>query len=116
MRRLALSLIFLWAVTACHRPPPPTARCLGLIELGARKPAVDAEAALKAGDRRLLSLGGYAAVAPGAETRKGDGRKFRMLKGTSDVETRACFDLRPAAKRYARLYNQAILARVGNGG
>lgn len=115
MRIRDLSIVLFVAATACGRPPSPTARCPELVGLSSRIPSDDAQVALKAGDHRLLSLGGFSSVAPGADSRKGNQWHFRQLSGTTDSETRACLDLRPLAENYARLYNQAVLARSGNG-
>jgi hypothetical protein len=75
-------------------------------------PRDDAAKAFNAGDKRLLELGGYAPVVPGAESpyRFPPGTTFRMLEGTSDTTTEACYAIRHEAEAYAKSYNQKMLA------
>jgi hypothetical protein len=110
--RAITSLLLVW-LTGCHTQPAPIARCRELVRLSERNAAADARSALKAGDSLLLSLGGFSPVTPGAEDRTGNLR-FRQLPGTTDSETPACLDLRPIAERYAKLYNQTIVAGIGD--
>lgn len=83
--------------------------------LGDRDPQEDAVKAFRSGDKRLLELGGYAPTLPGAESPDGTyhvppGTTFRMLDGTSDTTTEACYAVKKLAETYARAYNTKLLA------
>jgi hypothetical protein len=123
------ALLALGALTACHRPPPdPLADCRALLDLPKRNPAADADTAAGKGDLRVLMLGGFTPVVPGVPfevttvPRKigtiapnGNGSRLigaRMVRGTSDLETRECLALRPTTLRYAFAYNRRMLTHL----
>jgi len=108
------SLVFLTGVaflTACHRSPQPEG-CPAISLLDGHDPQEDAAKAFNVGDKRLLELGGLAPVVPGAESsyRFPPGTTFRILEGTSDTTTEACYAIRHKAEGYAKSYNQKMLA------
>jgi hypothetical protein len=82
--------------------------CPELEKLGRANPVIDAEAAASRGDYRLLMLGGYVGVVPGAEQTSAP---TRMLEATGDANTSACDALRPVAEKYALAYNRTMLQR-----
>jgi len=89
--------------------------------LDRRDPQEDAAKAFRAGDKRLLELGGLAPTVPGAEGGDGTyrflpGTTFRMLYGTSDTTTEACSAVREKAETYARSYNEKMLALTATDG
>lgn len=123
------ALLTLAALTACHRPPrEPLADCRALLDLPKRNPAADADSAAGRGDLRVLMLGGFTPVVPGVPfevtsvPRKvgtiapyGNGSRLigaRMVRGTSDVETRECLALRAIPVRYAFAYNRRMLTHL----
>ena len=108
------SIVLLTAVTflaACHHSQQFEG-CPAISALDGHDPQEDAANAFNAGDKRLLELGGVAPVVPGAESpyRFPPGTTFRMLEGTSDTTTEACYAIRHKAEAYAKSYNQKILA------
>jgi hypothetical protein len=114
MKARHLSILLL--VTAgCHHRVPPTKGCEELVGPHLHDPVADATAALKRGDARVLTLGGFSPETPGAGAQNTTKLPKRRLQGTSDVELPACLALRSAAENYARRYNQVILAQSSNG-
>jgi len=93
-------------LSACH----PVERCPALEKLQRSDPVTDATAASARGDNRLLMLGGYVGTVPGAE---GSNLPNRLLDGTTDTETEACYRLRGFAEAYALKYNGVIVASQG---
>lgn len=67
----------------------------------------DARAAARRGDSRLLMIGGYVGTIPGAE---GSSRPTRLVEGTGDTATAACYALRAQAEKYALTYNRTMIA------
>ena len=128
------ALLALCMVTACHRRPPgPLANCRALLDLPKRNAAADADSAAGRGDLRVLMLGGFVGEVPGVTSFPattspdkvgtiapyGNGSRYigaRMMRGTSDVETRQCFALKPATRRYAFAYNQRMLSHLPRSG
>jgi hypothetical protein len=88
-------------------PGAEASRCPGLEKLKSADPVADATTALAHGDHHLLMLGGYAGTVPGGE---GTALPTEMIKGTSDVTTMACVELRWVAEAYARRYNATVVA------
>jgi hypothetical protein len=101
--RTAMLFALLVGLAGCQKEA-----CPELTKLGRANPVADAEAAILRGDRRLLMLGGYVGVIPGAE---GTSAPTRMLEGTGDANTSACDAMRPVAEKYALAYNRALLQR-----
>jgi len=99
--RTAILFALLAGLGGCQQEP-----CPEVAKLGRANPSTDAAAAASRGDYRLLMLGGYVGVVPGAE---GTSAPTRMLEGTSDTNTSACEVMRPVAEKYALAYNLALL-------
>jgi len=126
----SLALFVLGMVGACHREKPdPLERCAGLVGLPQHDPVADADAAFARHDARVLMLGGYGSSAPGVGafgvvTKASDiaeiapyspGTHFvigRLLPGTSDFETRACFAAKHASRPYVFAYNRRMLSHL----
>lgn len=102
MKLILLLLIMLGGLSGCQQEA-----CPALAKLARADPIADAQAASARADHRLLILGGYVGVVPGAE---GTSAPTRMLAGTSDVNTDECERMRPVAHRYAHAYYAAILS------
>lgn len=102
--RTALLLALLVGLGGCRTKEA----CPELEKLGRANPVADAGAAASRGDYRLLMLGGYVGVVPGAERTSAP---TRMLEGTGDANTSACDALRPVAEKYALAYNLTMLRR-----
>jgi len=96
------ALFALLLVGGCHRQEA----CPELAKLRRANPVRDAEAAASRGDHRLLMLGGFVGVVPGAERTS---VPTRMLEGTGDANTNACDAMRPIAENYALAYNRTML-------
>jgi hypothetical protein len=96
-------------LSACGRADKDAnATCPALERLKASAPVADATAAAARGDHRLLMLGGFVGVVPAAQ---GTTVPTRLLEGTGDVNTQACFEMRPVAEKYAHAYNLTLLRR-----
>jgi hypothetical protein len=114
MKVPALIMLAVALLTACRGPETKVAGCPPLERLQHADPKADAADALSKGDRRLLSLGGFVGVVPGAEQTT---KPTRQIDETSDTVTPSCAALRGVAERYARTYNEAInLADLGSSG
>ena len=106
MIRPIVAVAFAVAVAACGSK----AQCPSLDRLGRADPVADARAAVSRRDCHLLMLGGYVGSVPGGELSLRAGQA-QMIPDTGDVITnRDCPKLRPVAERYARKYNETVLA------
>ena len=107
MTRVAFILIA--ALSSCS--PPNQTGCPAIEKLAHRDAAADARIALARGDRRILMLGGFAGQTPGVVN--ADGRDVRMMEGTSDTETGACWRQGATAEAYAAKYNRTMVGQAG---
>jgi hypothetical protein len=97
------SIVLLAAVACTDR----TANvCPELSTLLQQDPVQNATAAIRAGDNRLLAIGGLVGSTPGVQS---SALSTRELPGTSDTESAACKRYRSAARDYAYRYSQTVV-------
>ena len=96
------SIFLMLTILASCSGPAQDAGCPPIDALRGSNPVADARAAFGKGDTRFLALGGFVSEVPGAPDTHGSTRE---LKGTSDTETEACFQVKAEAEHYAARYN-----------
>lgn len=105
---LCLTLAMLFPLPSCAASQPRDCRELTSVLKG--DPIRDARAAFIAGDRRLLSLGGFVGTTPGVN---GNPLSARQLPGTGDMKNPACSAYHREALFYAERYNKVIASLLG---
>ncbi|TRZ48774.1 hypothetical protein D4Q80_03255 [bacterium] len=87
-----------------------------LAALNLENPKVDMERNFAHGDKRFISICGIVCYCPGIEKNNYNFVKqfgSRIIQGTSDMTERGEYvELYNSAKKYAELYNQALLKKL----
>lgn len=96
---IGLAALFVW------RPWEESfAGCPAIDKLKSADAATDARDAVSRGDFHVLALGGFVGTIPGG----GDPRLSFVMEDTTD--TTNCFQVRPIAEDYARVYNKTVMS------
>ena len=103
IRLFVIAILVGSSLAACQ----PDEGCPSLEKLSRADPVSDATTAHAQGDDRVLMLGGFVGTVPGAE---GSALPNRLLEGTTDYTTEACYRMRPFALAYVQKYNATIVA------